>query len=328
MKVLVTGATGFIGQHLIRRLLAENCEVRALCRTTSFKPEEFAQIVEWQIGDLTAPESLASAVSDCDLIFHLAGAIKAQDDATFTRINVNGTVNLLKALKQYGKKEGRFIFVSSLSASGPSEPWSPKNESEPCYPVSAYGQSKLEAEIEVLKQKNRIWCTIIRPAVVYGPGDKESLAFFKIAKSRFNPHLGFEKRYVGMIFVGDLVDLLWKAALSDRPSGEIYFACDEQSDGYEWNQIIATAGKVLGYHTLPILVPQFILPMIVVPTQIIAKMTGKIGSLNRDKYREMNQSHWTCTSAKAQKLLDFQPQVDLSEGFKRTAQWYREQNWI
>ncbi|HPC36151.1 MAG TPA: NAD(P)-dependent oxidoreductase [Candidatus Marinimicrobia bacterium] len=328
MKVLVTGATGFIGQHLIRHLLAENCEVRALCRTTSLKPDEFAQRVEWQIGDLTAPESLATAVADCDLVFHLAGAIKALNDADFTRINVSGTVNLLEALQQYGKQGVRLVFVSSLSASGPSAPWSPKNEDEPCYPVSAYGQSKLEAEIEVLKRKNRIWSTIIRPAVVYGPGDRESLAFFKIAKSRFNPHIGLAKRYVSMIYVSDLVDLLWKAAVSDRPSGEIYFACDEQSDGYEWNQVIATAGNALDYHLLPILLPQLILPIIAESAQIISKITGKIGSLNRDKYREMSQTHWTCTSAKAQKLLAFKPQIDLSEGFQRTAQWYREQNWI
>jgi len=328
MKVLVTGATGFIGQHLVRFLLAENCQVRALCRSSSRKPDDFAQKVEWRTGDLSEPEVLKSAVSDADVVFHLAGAIKAPDALTFNRINVCGTTNLLNTLVHYGKTGVRFVYVSSLSACGPATPWSPKNEDDPCFPVSSYGQSKLEAEIEVLKRKNKIWCAIVRPAVVYGPGDRESLIFFKIAKSRLNPHLGLEKRFVSMIFVDDLVNLLWLTVIRDQPSGEVYFACDGQANGHDWNQIIAGAGRALNFPLLPLFLPYILLSVIAVPARFFSKMSGRITSLNRDKLKELRQTHWTCSCAKARKRLGFQARVELPEGLQRAAIWYQEQKWI
>lgn len=328
MKVLVTGATGFIGQHLVRKIIAENYPVRVLSRPTSQRPEEFAKNVEWITGDVTEPATLEAAVRDVDVIFHLAGAIRASNAAAFTAANVTGTKNLLDAVAAHGKKDARFIYVSSLSASGPSVHWSPKSEDEPCYPVSEYGQSKLEAEIEVLKRKHKIWCAIVRPAVVYGPGDKESLIFFKIAQSRMNPHLGVAKRYVSMIYISDLIELLWTVVLSSQPSGEIYFAGDEQSNGYDWNRIIAAAAQIMHFRLFNIYLPNFFLPAMLLPAAIIAKVTGRAGSFNRDKYRELNQSYWTCSSAKAQKLLDFKPQIGLQEGLQRAFSWYRDQKWI
>jgi nucleoside-diphosphate-sugar epimerase len=328
MKFLVTGATGFIGQHLVRRILAENYPVRALCRATSPRPEDWAQRVEWTTGDVTAPETLPAAVRDADVIFHLAGAIRAPDFADFTRVNITGTRNLLEAVINHGKKDARFIYISSLSASGPSAHWSPKTEEEPCYPVSDYGQSKLEAEIEVLKHRNKLWCAIIRPAVVYGPGDRESLIFFKIAQSHLNPQIGLTKRFVSLIYISDLVDLLWAAAQSGNPSGEIYFASDEQSDGYEWNQIIASAAHAMNFRLFKVYLPNFTLAAMLLPAAIIAKITGRPGSFNRDKYREMSQMYWTCSSAKARKQLDFKPVVELEEGLRRACHWYKEQKWI
>jgi len=328
MKALITGATGFIGQHLVRHLLDENWQVRALSRSTSNKPAEFAGKIEWVTGDLAKPASLAEAVKDVDVIFHLAGAIKAPDAATFSQINVHGTRNLLEAISTYAKKETRLVYVSSLSAGGPSAHGSPKSEDEPCYPVSAYGQSKLEGEIEVLKRKHKIWCVVIRPAVVYGPGDKETFVFFKIAKSHLNPHLGFEKRFVSLIYVADLVNLLRLAATGDRPSGEIYFACDERSNGYDWNEIIATAAKILKYRVFNIYIPNLFLTAMLLPSIIKPRTGGRQRSFNRDKYRELIQTYWTCSSAKAQGQLGFKPETNLPEGLTRAADWYRTQKWI
>lgn len=328
MKFLVTGATGFIGQHLVRKIIAEKYPVRVLSRPTSQRPADFASEVEWITGDVTEPTTLEAAVRDVDIIFHLAGIIKATSAAAFTAANVTGTKNILDAVTAYGKKDVRFVFVSSLSASGPSAHWSPKSDDEPCYPVSDYGQSKLEAEIEVLRRKNKIWCAIVRPAAVYGPGDKESLIFFKIAQSRVNPHIGLAKRYVSMIYISDLIELLWNAAQSGQPSGEIYFASDKHSNGYDWNQIIAAAAHTMNLRLFNIYLPSFSLPAMLLPAGIITKVTGRIGRFNRDKYREMSQNYWTCSSAKAQKLLDFKPRVSLSEGLQNALNWYREQKWL
>ncbi|MCK4689283.1 MAG: NAD(P)-dependent oxidoreductase, partial [Candidatus Marinimicrobia bacterium] len=221
MKAFVTGATGFIGKHLVKALLKNDWSIRCLARKTSIRPEEFTDKVEWMIGDLQDKDSLVSACLDVDVIFHLAGAIKAKSASEFLLINGEGTENLVCAFLESGKKGARFIYISSMAAGGPSSRWKLKNEDEPTFPVSAYGESKLAGEIAVLKRKKELKCVIIRPSVVYGPGDRESLSFFKFAKLHVNPYLGFKKRYISMIHVDDLVQLILLVSKSDLSSGEI-----------------------------------------------------------------------------------------------------------
>lgn len=326
MKALVTGATGFIGQHLVRSLLKEGWSVRCLARKTSHKPDEFKDSVEWVIGDLQDRGSLTNACSGMDLIFHLAGAIKARHPKDFQLINGDGTANVVSAvLESCGN--ARLVYVSSLSVGGPSSRLLLKTEEEPAFPVSAYGHSKLAGEIAVLQHREELHSVIIRPAVVYGPGDKETFTFFKLARFHINPHLGFKKRFVSIIHVEDLVRLLILSAKGDLDSGEVFYASD-RSNGYSWNDIIIEAAKALDKWTIPVFVPKFKLFLAAYLTAFWGKITGKLSIFSPDKYREMKCSYWTCSSRKAERMLGFDPEYDLERGITYTATWYKENGWL
>lgn len=326
-KYLVTGATGFIGQHLVPRLLAAGYHVRCLCRSTSTRPAHFAEQVEWAVGDLSDTESLKSACRDVDVVIHLAGAIKALQPDAFLVANTQGTVNLLQALEAVNP-QARFIYISSLAAAGPSTSWQPKTEEDPAYPVSMYGQSKLQAEIAVLRRKSQRWVAIVRPAVVYGPGDRETLIYYQIGKSRFLWQTNPLTRRISMIYVADLVELIWQLSLSSIPSGELFFAADSQDHGYSWNEVIGLASVFFPRRRLRIYLPQFLLHTGLFLTCRIAPIFQKNTILNRDKHEELKSGCWTCSGRKARELLGFKPQFDLKSGMEKAVQWYQEHQWL
>ncbi|PIS30507.1 MAG: hypothetical protein COT43_01620 [Candidatus Marinimicrobia bacterium CG08_land_8_20_14_0_20_45_22] len=328
MKCLVTGATGFIGKHLVNRLLAENQNIRCMARNESVRPEEFADKVEWVIGDLQDKDSLNKAVDDIDIIFHLAGAVKAQNAFEFLQINFYGTENLLNAILDYGKKDVRLIYISSLSAGGASDALKPKHEDEPVFPVSAYGNSKLAAEIAVLKQKENIHVTIIRPAIVYGPGDRETLWFYELAQKHISPRIGLRKNYFSMIYVDDLVRLLILLMNNPLASGEIFYAADSNDEGYSQSEVIETSAKILGEWTITLYFPKSIVWLMSVISSFFSRIVGKLSIFNSDKYREMTQEYWVCTSEKARRLLNFKPEVGLRDGLEKSIAWYKENKWI
>lgn len=328
MKCLVTGATGFIGTHLVNRLLSDGHIVRCMARSESVRPEEFADKVEWVVGDLQDKDSLNKAVQDIEIILHLAGAVKAQNAFEFLQINFYGTQNLLNAISEYGKKDVRLIYISSLSAGGASDALKPKHEDEPAFPVSAYGNSKLAAEIAVLKQKENIHVTIIRPAIVYGPGDKETLWFYELARKNISPRIGLRKNYFSMIYVEDLVRLMILIMNNPLDSGEIFYAADLNDEGYSQSEVIETTAKILGEWTVTLYVPKSIVWLMSVLSGFFSRLVGKLSIFNADKYREITQEYWVCTSEKARRLLNFKPEVKLHDGLETSIAWYKKNKWI
>ncbi len=326
-KILVTGASGFIGYHVVKELLSLSQDIYCLARETSVRPPEFAQKVHWVIGDLNDQESLQRACQGVELVLHLAGLLKAVNRQGFYRVNTVGTRHLLEALQATGQPHSRFVYLSSLAAGGPARAGEIKTESDPAYPVSNYGQSKLWAEIEILKRRRQLHTTIIRPPIVYGPGDRETLSFFKLACSHLNPHLGFKKHWVSLIHVADLVALILRAAKAETDSGEIFYAAD-QSQGYDWNRLVALAAECLDRWTFPLYIPRAMAFTGVTLATLWMQLCGKVSMLNRDKYREMVPVRWICAADKAQQLLGWQPEHDIQMGFRQTAQWYLQQGWI
>jgi len=328
MKALVTGSTGFIGQHLVKQLLAEKWEVRCLARSTSFKPLEFLDDVEWMIGELSDFHALETACKNIDVIFHLAGATKAKNSKSFFEINYLGTENLLEAMTQTGKKTAQFILISSQAAGGPAnDPDHPKTEDDPCYPVSAYGQSKLAAEIAVLKRKHHLRSAIVRPAIVYGPGDQETRLFFKLAKAHINPKIGREKHFISLIYIDDLVRLLIDIANAKPASGEIFIATDNEN-GHLFQDVIRTAKTALRTWTLPVFIPLWCLKIAAGIADLWRRLSGRTMMFTPDKYREIARPFWICSAAKAKEKLNFEPKHDLASGFEITARWYLDNGWL
>ena len=327
MQVLVTGATGFIGSHLVPALLARGWRVDCLARITSRKPKEFEQQVRWVEGDLLNPGSLIKAAQEVDAVIHLAGAIKASNPETFTKVNVTGTENLLAALLSSGSSSPTFVLISSQAAQGPSPSRLPLPESASAQPISCYGWSKLRAEEVVLKHKDQLPWVILRPCTVYGPGDRESLAFFKMAKYHLNPIIGWRAVYLNLVYVTDLVNVIIRVLEKDRSRGETFNVTDGR-DAYPLKEVISTAAQSLGTWTIPILLPKWLLRTAAVVGDLVGTITRRPGMLNSDKYHEMTTQYWSSSAEKIRLNLNYEPGYDIFKGFQITADWYQEHGWL
>jgi len=321
MKALVTGATGFIGSHLVDELIKKGYGVTCLARKTSSLKWIEGLDVTVLYGDCEDEESLKDIPSDAQYIFHLAGLTKAKKDEDFFCVNVKGTENLLKAVSARVPGLKRFIYLSSLSATGPSKNGTPVNETSEPRPVSSYGRSKLEGEGVVAKYRESIPATIIRPPAVYGPRDKDFHVLFKMLKKGFYPYWG--KCYYSLLYVDDLVRGLIMAAEGEDTEGGIYFLSDGKV--YSNEDIVNEISNVLEAKIVKLRIPK---PLISVLVSISEKLGKESSIINRDKLKELNCFHWVCNSSKAEKDFRFTPKVTIKEGIKWTADWYRIHQWL
>ena len=321
MKALVTGATGFIGSHLVDELIKKGYEVTCLARKTSNLKWVEGLDVTVLYGDCEDEGSLKAVPSDAQYVFHLAGLTKAKKDEDFFCVNVKGTENLLRAVSSRVRGLRRFVYLSSLSAAGPSKSGTPVNETWEPKPVSSYGRSKLEGEGLVAKYGGSIPSTIIRPPAVYGPRDKDFYVLFKMLKKGFYPYWG--KCYYSLLYVDDLVRGLIMAAEGKEAEGGIYFLSDGKV--YSNEDIVNEISNVLEAKIVKLRIPK---PLMAILVSISEKLGKESSIINKDKLKELNCFHWVCNSSKAEKDFRFSPKVTIKEGIKWTADWYRIHQWL
>jgi nucleoside-diphosphate-sugar epimerase len=321
MKVLVTGATGFIGSNLVKELVKRDYEVTCLTRKTSNL--RCLEDLEVSIvhGDCTDKDSLKRLSADFSYVFHLAGLTKAKKEEDFFLTNGKGTENLLHALSARTKALKRFLYMSSLAAVGPSRNAMPLDETAKPRPVSLYGKSKLEGERVTFNYKDQMPISIIRPPAVYGPRDRDFFLFFKMVKRGFYPYWG--KCYYSLLYVDDLVRGLIAAAESHEAEGMIYFLSDGRI--YSNDDIVFEIIQAMNTKAVRLRIPASVM-------ELFAKLSERLSQgatiINSDKLREIKHSYWTCNSKKAENELGFIPKVTLKEGIKWTADWYKIQKWL
>lgn len=319
MKVLITGGTGFIGSHLAEALIKEGFEVYCLVRNLSNKKWLEGIEVKFIEGDCCNRASL-ERIRDFDYIFHLAGLTKASSWEEFYRVNVKGTENIIDIAIRNNPGLKRFVLLSSLAAAGPSENGTPKCEDSPATPVSAYGKSKLMAEEVVMRAKDKISFTILRPTAVYGPRDRDFYLFFKMIKAGIMPYFG--KSYYSLIYVEDLVRGILLGAFKQEAQGKIFFLADgEISTG---DDIASAIAESLQKKPIKLPIPRNLLPFI----GKVASRIAKNSIINNDKLIELKYIHWICDISKARNELGFNPKVKLQEGMKWTTNWYRLHRWL
>jgi dihydroflavonol-4-reductase len=325
MRALVTGASGFIGSNLVDRLLAEGASVKCLVRRRSKLTWLQNLPVTLVAGDFQDQDSLARAVADTDLVFHVAGATRAPRRAAYFRGNFEATRNLLRACEQHGPPGQKFVYLSSLAAAGPSS-GSPLTEDQPPRPVSAYGESKLWAERAVLEFSQQRPATIIRPPAVYGPRDRDTLLLLKSIHRGLHVIPGCVVQQVSLVHVGDLVTGMLLAARSDRSQGRVYYL---SGDGhYDWRTIGELAGRALakGFKTLR--VPWWLMRLVALGGSIASQFTPTPTLMSLDKLRDLRQSQWLCSNERAKAEIGFQPAVDLLTGLADTSAWYKKAGWL
>lgn len=323
MKALVTGATGFVGGHLVEHLRRRGVEVTALVRSPARAAALAPLGVRLERGDLHDEGALARAVASQDVIYHVAGAVAARDEAAYMAANRVGTENLLRAAEPAGR--ARFVLVSSMAAGGPAEVGVPKRaESEP-HPVTAYGRSKLAGEA-IVRAGTLPW-VIVRPPTVYGPRDRDNLIkVFRIARTGIAPVFGDGSMELSAVYAPDLAEALALAGESPAATGQVYYV--------NHPEIVTSAGLVraiaraMGRSVRVIGLPEGVARGMLAITGGAARLLGRTTILNADKANEFFQPAWTGDSGPFTRDTGWHAAHDLSAGLAKTYLWYRDAGWL
>lgn len=326
MRALVTGATGFIGSHLVEALLQKGVQVRCLVRKTSDLSWLKSLPIEGVHGDCNDKASLGEAVKGVDQVFHLAGVTKAIEEKTYFEVNALGTENLIHACLENNPRLKIFIYLSSQAAAGPCQNGGKKKESDLCEPVSAYGHSKRMGEEFALAHSHEIPLLILRPSAVYGPRDRDIYAFFKLLTKRIKPCLSGQDQHISLCYVQDIIQAILLAAEAQESSGELFFLSDGHD--YRLEEIGDIFAQAMGITPVCIRLPEWMIFGIASFSEYLSKLSGKPPLLNKGKVEEMIQKNWVCDITKAKILLGFEPQFKLLQGAKLTFEWYRKENWL
>lgn len=333
MKALVTGASGFIGSGLVEELSSSGFEPFALMRNSSSDRHLKGLQYTRASGDLSDIESLKKSVAGVDYVFHLAGTTAAPNREEYFKHNAQGTKNLAEAVAAANPRLKRFIYVSSLAASGPAQKLSPKTELDSDQPISAYGESKRQGEIELLRFKDQFPVTIIRPPMVYGPKDRGVFVIFQTVSKKVMPLLRGATpdghKHYSLIHVQDLVRGIVQSAQTpgvNLPSGEIFYLAGDEIVTYEG--LMQIMADHMGLKPFKFFVPPIAMLAAAYGMSALGKITGRNYPLNIDKLNEVRPDYWICSNSKARDQLGFTPQFDLRDGLGQTLGWYKEHQWL
>lgn len=333
MKILITGATGFVGSHLAEKFHFQGHEVYSLIRD-SRKAELFSVPGILIHGALQAQgpcDFLAELPDDLQMVIHTAGVVHSMDELEFEKVNNRATQNLLTQL-QAKYHSLRFIFLSSLAASGPAEfGQALPQEDDQARPISAYGESKRATEIFLEAIASDHWnIQIFRPPMVIGPRDPAMLDVFKMVENGLvlmSAPGGAKKEY-SFICVHDLVDLLYAAALQEKQRGnfEIFFCSFPQT--FFFGELVQEIAQRLGRSlVIPIILPGILIKWVSKFIFLMNKITPISTRLTPDKVKEILPQRWVCASKKSEDYFSFSYQWDLAKTIDVTIENYRTRTW-
>ncbi len=340
-NVLVTGATGFIGQHLTEALVQKGSNVKCLVRRTSQISRLQALDVSFIEGDITDKRGLSKALSGINTVFHLAGLLEARPRSQLYAVNEEGTRNLTQACAVC-REPPVLVLLSSLEAAGSSPDDAPRTESKPPTPTTTYGKSKLAGEHAAEEYAGEVPISIVRAPIVIGEWDRQVLNVFKLLRlARFGIHPLPLRRTMrlSLIHAHDLVQFLLLVAdhgerlaspldiQGELGQGLYYVAYDEHPT---LGELLQMASAVLGEsQTRVIHIPQVFLWLLALPYEAWYRVRGgSPGVINLDKVRAAFAGSWTCSPEKARIQLGFTPSLPLIDRVQQTLDWYQDQGWL
>ncbi len=331
MKILITGASGFIGSFIVEEALKRGFETWAAVRKSSSRAFLTDKRIHFIELNLSSKEQLTEQLRGqaFDYVVHAAGVTKCLNKADFRRINTEGTKNLVEALLEVKMPLKRLVFVSSLSVFGAIKekmPYDEIREGDTPQPNTEYGRSKLAAERYLESLGQRVPYIILRPTGVYGPREKDYFMMAKSIKQHIDFAVGFQRQDITFVYVTDVVQAVF-LALEKGETGRKYFLSD--GEVYQSSTFSDLIHEQLGRPWwLRITAPTWVLRIVTFFGEYAGRMTGKVTALNNDKYNILKQRNWRCDIEPARKELGFEPQVKLEEGVKTTIKWYQDNKWL
>lgn len=331
MKILITGASGFIGSFIVEEALKQGFETWAVIRKSSSKEYLQDERIHFIELNLSSKAQLIEQLRphQFDYVVHAAGVTKCLNKADFRHINTEGTRNLVDALLDLQMPLKRFVFLSSLSVFGAIKeqlPYDEIREDDTPKPNTEYGRSKLEAEKYIDSIGSRLPYIILRPTGVYGPREKDYFMMAKSIKQHIDFAVGYQRQDITFVYVTDVVQAVF-LALEKGETGRKYFLSDGQV--YQSTTFSDLIHEELGRPWwLRITAPVWVLRVVTFFGEYIGHVTGKVTALNNDKYNILRQRNWRCDIEPARRELGFEPKVQLKEGVKTTIQWYKDHKWL
>ena len=329
MKILITGASGFIGSFIVEEALKRGFETWAAVRKSSSREYLQDERIRFIELNLSSKAQLVEQLRDkaFDYVVHAAGVTKCLNKADFHRINTEGTKNLVEALLEVKMPLKRFVFVSSLSVFGAIKeklPYDEIRESDTPQPNTAYGKSKLEAEQYLAS--TTLPYIILRPTGVYGPKEKDYFIMAKSIKQHTDFAVGYQRQDITFVYVTDVVQAVFLALEKGENRRKFFLSDGEVYQSTTFSDLIHEA---LGRPWwLRITAPVWVLRIITFFGEYVGRMTGKVTALNNDKFNILKQRNWRCDIEPARRELGFEPKVKLAEGVKTTIKWYQDHGWL
>lgn len=317
-KVLITGASGFIGSRLRDELLAAGSDVVAIRRPGS-PPSERGRSVEADYAEAADLERIMAAEQP-DYVLHVAGVTKGSSYEDFRSGNVMPTRNLLAALRTQHPSVKRFVLVSSLTSYGPSATSVPHREENPPRPIEHYGRSKLEAERVVEDEAGGVPWTILRPSGVYGPGDVDYFNLFQSAMLGWNVYFGNRDRLMSIIYVDDCVRGILEGAQHASSINKGYFLTSDEQ--VTWEQFQSEVVRIVGRSTRTLDLPELLVSVAALGGELATRFDKKPRLLNLQKAKMGAQQAWTCVGDAASRDFGFRAEIGLTEGIGLTHDWY------
>jgi nucleoside-diphosphate-sugar epimerase len=327
LKVLLTGANGFVGSHILDRLVERGIPTAILLRPhsdRSFIGQHLASGIDVRRGSIEEPASLGPALEGITHVIHCAGRTKACRVEEFYATNEGGTRNVVEVVNAHCEQVQRLVHISSLAVAGPGTPEAPAREGGPNAPVSHYGRSKLAAE-EIVLRNCRTDFTIIRPPAVYGPRDHGFLPLFKAVKAHVLPRTNGNQA-LSLVYVEDLAETIVQLVAHPAVSRRTYFAAAvEIVTGARMAQEIA---RQLGTWTIPLPLPAVALWPMCLGQEAVSRITGRARLLNLQKYAELSAPGWVCDPSRLARETGCTCPTNLRAGVGKSLTWYQNHHWL
>ena len=323
-KIVITGANGFVGSTLAKKLLNSGYKVTCLVRTGSDIDliEDKKNICFIDYNNL---EELKYVIQNMDILIHVAALTRSRKWKTFQKINIDLTETLINICNNSSIKQ--FIFISSQAVAGSAlNKHSGKKEEDAPNPITMYGKSKLLAE-EIIRKNLKVPWTIIRPVSVYGAGDKDFLKLFRMVNNHFVFLNSFRTKYYNLIHIDELTDLIVRTINNEKAYNETFFAANPRI--IKNNELHKLIGKAINSKTVTIRIPEFLLFPIASMGEFISLIfRRKFPVLNRDKVKEFKEDYWIVDTSKSKNKLNIEFKDEYLINFKKTYRWYKDKGWL